>query len=45
MSKPISNLIESANEIFDLMSNNHEGIQNEYFKKRGATKTAVSDFK
>jgi len=34
MAQGASQAIESANEIFDLISNNHPDIQNEYFKNR-----------
>ena len=34
MAQGASQSIEAANEIFDLISNNHSDIQNEYFKNR-----------
>ena len=34
MAQGASQAIESANEIFDLISDNHPDIQNEYFKNR-----------
>tara|TARA_B100000029_G_scaffold498210_1_gene566726 strand:+ start:533 stop:1663 length:1131 start_codon:yes stop_codon:yes gene_type:complete len=34
MAQGASQSIEAANEIFELMNNNNENIQNEYFKKR-----------
>ena len=34
MAQGASQAIESANEIFELISNNHADIQNEYYKNR-----------
>ncbi len=34
MAQGASQAIEAANEVFDLIANNHTDIQNEYFKKR-----------
>ena len=34
MAQGASQAIEAANEIFELISNNHKDIQNEYFKNR-----------
>ena len=34
MAQGASQAIEAANEIFELISNNHTDVQNEYFKNR-----------
>ena len=42
MAQGASQSIEAANEIFDLISNNHSDIQNEYFKNRVARTNLIS---
>jgi len=42
MAQGASQSIEAANEIFELMSNNHPDIQNEYFKNRVARTNLIN---
>ena len=42
MAQGASQSIEAANEIFDLISNNHSDIQNEYFKNRKKRTNLIS---
>ena len=42
MAQGASQAIESANEIFELISNNHSDIQNEYFKNRAARTNLIN---